>query len=77
MHEELGSRLSEQLNQRMYLLSAIAAIFLPLSLITGLLGINVGGLPGANSEIAFLVVSLLLVAMGLGLAWLLRRLRFF
>jgi zinc transporter len=77
MHEELVSRLSEQLNQRMYLLSIIAAIFLPLSLITGLLGINVGGLPGANSDSAFMVVSVVLVVLGVGLAFLLRRMRFF
>jgi zinc transporter len=76
-HEELVSRLSEQLNQRMYLLSIIAAIFLPLSLITGLLGINVGGMPGATSDIAFAIVAGLLVVMGVGLAVLLRRLRFF
>ncbi|HSL97169.1 MAG TPA: zinc transporter ZntB [Candidatus Deferrimicrobiaceae bacterium] len=76
-HEELISRLSEQLNQRMYLLSIIAAIFLPLSLITGLLGINVGGMPGATSDAAFMIVSVLLVAIGIGLALVLRRLRFF
>jgi zinc transporter len=76
-NEELISRLSEQLNQRMYLLSIIAAIFLPLSLITGLLGINVGGMPGATSDTAFAIVSVLLVVIGVGLAMLLRRLRFF
>ena len=30
----------------MYLLSVIAAVFPPLGLITGLLGVNVGGIPG-------------------------------
>ena len=76
-HEELVSRLSEQLNQRMYLLSVIAAIFLPLGLITGLLGINVGGLPGAGLDSAFLIVCLVLVAVGGGLVLLLRRFHFF
>jgi len=77
VYEELISRLSEQLNQRMYLLSIIAAIFLPLSLITGLLGINVGGMPGATSDTAFAIVSVILILLGVGLALLLRRLRFF
>lgn len=76
-HEELVSRLSEQLNQRMYLLSVIAAIFLPLGLITGLLGINVGGLPGANFDDAFWVVCLALAAIGGGLILVLRRFHFF
>jgi hypothetical protein len=37
--EELLSRLSEQMNSRMYVLSVVAAIFLPLGFLTGLLGI--------------------------------------
>ena len=62
--EELLSRLSEQLNQRMYVLSIVAAIFLPLGFLTGLLGINVGGMPGAGNPMAFWIFSgLLLVAV--------------
>jgi zinc transporter len=46
----------------MYLLTMVAAIFLPLSFITGLLGINVGGIPGAGDRHAFLgVIGLLAV----------------
>lgn len=59
--EELMSRISEQLNSRMYVLSIIAAIFLPLGFLTGLLGINVGGIPGSENPQAFLVFSVLLV----------------
>lgn len=59
--EELMSRISEQLNSRMYVLSIIAAIFLPLGFFTGLLGINVGGIPGSENPHAFLVFSALLV----------------
>ncbi|QKI90359.1 zinc transporter ZntB [Thiomicrorhabdus xiamenensis] len=51
--EELQNRLSEQLNNRMYLLSIITAVFLPLGFLTGLLGINVGGIPGADNPQAF------------------------
>lgn len=52
-HEELLAALSDKLNRNMYILSVIAAIFLPLGFITGLLGINVGGMPGAESGSAF------------------------
>lgn len=52
--EELLSRLSEQMDRRMYVLSIVAAIFLPLGFLTGLLGINVGGIPGAEDSNAFL-----------------------
>jgi zinc transporter len=59
--EELLSRLSEQLNQRMYVLSIVAAIFLPLGFLTGLLGINVGGMPGSDNPQAFWIFSALLL----------------
>lgn len=66
VQEELVNVLSEKLNSRMYMLSIVTAIFLPLSFFTGLLGINVGGIPGATSEWAFLIVILLLVLICIG-----------
>ena len=59
--EELMSQISEQLNSRMYVLSIIAAIFLPLGFFTGLLGVNVGGIPGAENPHAFVIFSVALV----------------
>jgi zinc transporter len=61
--EELVNRLSEQLNARMYVLSLVAAIFLPLGFLTGLLGINVGGIPGSDHPAAFLVFLLILAVV--------------
>lgn len=63
IQEELANRLSEQLNKKMYILSIISAIFLPLSFLTGLLGINIGGIPGAQSESAFYTFSLILIVI--------------
>lgn len=68
--EELNNRHSEQMNKAMYLLSIVAAIFLPLGLLTGLLGINVGGIPGTESKWAFSLVTVILVGLAIGLiAW--------
>ncbi len=61
--EELNTRLSEQLNRNMYLLSLVAAIFLPLGLITGLFGINVGGIPLADEPLGFAAVSIALLVL--------------
>jgi zinc transporter len=61
--EELVSRLSEQTDNRMYVLSIVAAIFLPLGFLTGLLGINVGGIPGAEYKAAFSILCLLVVGI--------------
>jgi zinc transporter len=63
------------MNKAMYLLSIVAAIFLPLSLLTGLLGINVGGIPGAENKWAFLFVTFLLVVVALLLIGLFRRIK--
>jgi zinc transporter len=61
--EEVVSRLSEQMDTRMYVLSIVAAIFLPLGFLTGLLGINVGGIPGAEYKAGFAIFCLLLVVV--------------
>lgn len=53
LHEEMLSQLAQQQNSRMYVLSVVAAIFLPLTFVTGLLGMNVGGLPGIESPWGF------------------------
>lgn len=63
--EELNSRLSEQMNKTMYILSIVAAIFLPLGFLTGLFGINVGGIPGTENKMAFAIVTLALVILGM------------
>jgi len=51
--DEVANVFARKMNQNVYLLSLIAAVFMPLSFLTGLFGINVGGMPGANIESAF------------------------
>jgi len=68
--EELNSRLSEQMNKTMYVLSIVAGIFLPLGLLTGLLGINVGGIPGTENHWAFTIFCILLLIVAVGQIWL-------
>ncbi|HSP98528.1 MAG TPA: zinc transporter ZntB [Candidatus Dormibacteraeota bacterium] len=63
-NDELTNRAAEEMNRRMYILSLVAAVFLPLGLITGLLGVNVGGVPGTNYEWGFWILSGGLVAIG-------------
>ena len=71
--EELVNRLSEQLNNKMYLLSIVAAIFLPLGFLTGLLGINVGGIPGADSKLGFALFVVILVIVVFFQIWLFKK----
>lgn len=58
--DELASALADKMNKNMYVLSVIAAIFLPLGFLTGLLGINVGGIPGADNDQSFIIFCVIL-----------------
>ncbi len=53
LHEQLTDLRGEQMEVRALLLSIVALIFLPLTFITGLLGMNVKGIPYAEEEWAF------------------------
>jgi zinc transporter len=57
LNEELANSLTEKLNRSMYKLSLITIIFMPLTFLTGLFGMNVGGIPGQNYPYAFYLCS--------------------
>jgi zinc transporter len=63
--DELSNMIAEQMNQRMYGLSLVAVIFLPLGFLTGLLGINVAGIPGTEFQGAFAIVCAILLVLAL------------
>lgn len=73
--ETESRRMSERMNRTMYRFGIITGIFLPMSFLTGLLGINVGGIPGSSSPYGFLLACVLIGAVALGQWWLFRRLR--
>lgn len=70
--EEQSHRLAQRLNQRIYALTVVAGIFLPLSFVTGLLGVNVAGIPFSDHPLAFIAVTAAMVGV-LGLEVLLFR----
>jgi zinc transporter len=73
LNDQLADARAEEMNRAMLLLSVVAAIFLPLGFLTGLLGINVGGLPGASWPLAFAVVCLVCAGLAGGLILVFRR----
>ncbi len=66
IQDELSNQLARVTNQRIYMVTLIAGIFMPLTFIAGLLGANVGGIPGSTSPRGFLYVCLILAAIGTG-----------
>ncbi len=74
-HEELQGRISVNMSRIMYIISIFTAIFLPLTLITGLLGINVQGIPMADNEHAFWIVCLIMLVISLILVYFMKKKR--
>ena len=64
LQDQLTDQRAEEMNRNMMVLSVVAAIFLPLGFLTGLFGINVGGMPGVDSPTAFWVVVALCLFIG-------------
>ena len=75
MGRDKDSWLRNCLDRTMYVLSIVAAIFLPLGFLTGLLGINVGGMPGMDDPDAFWAVVALCLFVFVALIVIFRRLR--
>jgi len=73
--DELANALADRMNKNLYVLSLIAAIFLPLGFLTGLLGINVGGIPGADLPSAFWIFLAILTAISAVQIWVFRLLK--
>lgn len=63
LQEELINKVQEDMNRKMYVLAIVTMIFMPLAFITGLLGINVGGIPGTEFHWSFTIVCGLLAGI--------------
>jgi zinc transporter len=64
VHEQITDRRAEQLNRALLILAAVTTIFMPLTLITGLIGMNVAGIPFAQEPWAFAVIIVVLGLIG-------------
>ncbi|PQA86724.1 zinc transporter ZntB [Hyphococcus luteus] len=67
LQDQLTDQRAEEMNRNMMVLSVVAAVFLPLGFLTGLFGINVGGMPWVESAAGFWIVSLISVFIAAGL----------
>jgi len=62
--DDIQNRLSAMLNDRLYALTLVSWVVLPLSFVTGLLGVNVGGIPLNGRPWGFAILCAVLAAMG-------------
>lgn len=73
LQDELRARSLASSEHATYMLTIVAGIFLPLSFLTGLLGINVGGMPGMNDPAAFWIVVIICFGLLSALLFLFKR----
>ena len=76
VNQDAISHIEDKQTQRnTYMLSVIAGIFLPLSFLTGIFGMNLGGIPLNESPYGFLAINLTMVFIGLLILFLFKKLK--
>lgn len=72
LYEEAIQKSTEETNQRLFVLAILSAVFLPISFVTGLFGVNLGGIPGSGSPAAFITLVVALAVSAIATLVLLR-----
>ena len=73
MSDEISQLMQESLARRSYTMSLMAMVFLPSTFLTGLFGVNLGGIPGGEWHFGFSLFCMLLVVLIGGVTWWLHR----
>lgn len=73
MADEIAQVMQESLARRTYTMSLMAMVFLPSTFLTGLFGVNLGGIPGGDWRLGFSLFCLMLVVLIGGVTWWLHR----
>jgi zinc transporter len=62
LQEELATRLDEQTNRTLFTLTVVTVLALPINIVAGFFGMNVGGIPFANHPHGFWILVLLVAS---------------
>ncbi|HEY4404611.1 MAG TPA: CorA family divalent cation transporter [Xanthobacteraceae bacterium] len=73
LQEEITALAAEETNRHLYVLSVLTTLVLPPTLVTGVFGMNIKGLPFTETEDGFLWAAALMAASALAVYMLLRR----
>jgi zinc transporter len=69
LQEEIAAQVGEQTNRSVFTLTVVTVLALPINMVAGLLGMNVGGIPLANHEHGFWWVVVLVVSITVLAGW--------
>ncbi|MDH4390443.1 MAG: transporter [Aquabacterium sp.] len=70
LQEEITAQVGEQTNRSLFTLTVVTVLALPINIIAGLLGMNVGGIPLADSPHGFLIIALIVLTFTVVAGWL-------
>jgi zinc transporter len=71
LQEEIAASVNEQNNRSLFVLTIVTVLALPINIIAGLLGMNVGGIPLAQHEYGFWIVAAIVASFTIIAGWLL------
>jgi zinc transporter len=70
LQEEITAQVAEQTNRSLFTLTVVTVLALPINIIAGLLGMNVGGIPLADSPHGFLTIAVIVLSFTVVAGWL-------
>jgi len=70
LQEEIAAQLGEQTNRSLFTLTVVTVLALPINIVAGLLGMNVGGIPLAQDPHGFFVIVAIIVTFTVLAGWL-------
>lgn len=69
LQEEIAGRVAEANNRSLFILTIVTVLALPINIITGMLGMNVGGIPLADHHLGFWIVVAIVAAITALAGW--------
>lgn len=75
LQDEIAALLSEDINRKLLWLAIMSALLMPATLLTGIFGMNVAGLPGTHNPASFWIVIGVMAGCAAITIYLLRKLR--
>lgn len=73
LQEEIAASVNEDNNRSLFVLTIVTVLALPINILAGLFGMNVGGIPLADNPHGFWVLVALVVAFTVGAGWIVLR----
>lgn len=69
LQEEIAAHTTEQTNHSVFLLTVVTVLTLPINIVAGLLGMNVGGIPLAQNDHGFWIVAAMIASFTAIAVW--------